>query len=155
MPFAGVMIARRVAGTGGGGTPGDGDGIAPYAGVADWNAPKNTNTILNLRQLQRGPMTEGQPKRNFPVFSTDANDNDAGYYAYPKIYGLATFNEVDQNGNVIGIGSGGWDGAQEDPLDPAKFGPKEVTITIDGIDIPFYVYVQDWPGNGLQYWQVT
>lgn len=152
MPFTSINIGsgrRSGSPDPGGGTPGDGAGITPYAGVADWDAPKNSATILGLQQLQRGPAAD----RTFPLFRTSAEGNDAGYYAYPKIYGLATFNETDENGNIIGIGDGGWDGANGDPI--TTFGPKEVIVVIDGISIPFYVYVMDWPGNGEQWWKVT
>lgn len=148
MGFLGVMLANVAASTGGGGEPGTGEGMQPYIGIADRNAPRNTATILSLRQAQRGP----NPSRVVDVFSITAEGNDGYWFAYPKIYGEATFYEADANGNVIGVGTGGWDGAKGDPF--TQFGPLEVDLVIDGKTIPFYIYVSDWPGLGQMYWKV-
>ena len=40
------------------------------------------------------------------------------------------------------------DGAHGDPIS-GPYGPKEVDVVIDGVTVPMYVYVNDWPGIGL------
>ncbi len=148
MPFMVQLINGASPVSDSGGTD-DGQGILPIIGVADWNAPRTSDTILNLRAMQRGP----NPSRQVPIFNIEAQGNDGYWMAYPKIYGLATFNEVDSNGNIIGIGDGGWDGANGDPI--SFQGPKEVEVVIDGKRIPMYLYMSDWPGLGNSYWRTT
>jgi hypothetical protein len=125
-------------------------GIAPYIGIADYDAPKTTATILNLRDAKRGPNNDN---RLNPLFTLTAEGNDAYYYAYPKEYGLASFMEMDSKGNVIGLGYGGWDGAHGD--NSATLGPVEALITVNGQQVPFYIYVSDWQGLGQTWWRVT
>ena len=150
MPFNSVLVSRRKMSTsGGGGQPGTGEGIHPYIGIANWYSPRTQETILNLRQAQRGP----NPSRMIDSFSIAAEGNDGYWLAYPKIYGPAIFNEIDQNGNIVGIGEGGWDGANGDPY--AMSGPLELDMTIEGVTIPFLLYMSDWPGLGQMYWRVT
>lgn len=149
MPFAGIQIARRVVKSGGGGETGDGDGILPYIGVADWNAPRTGETILSLRQLQRG----ANPSVVAGPFSVQLDGNDGLFMAYPKIYGLARFKSMDRSGSAPPYTyTDTWDmtmdGAHGDPVS-GPYGPVEEEIVIDGIRIPFYIYVNDWPGLGL------
>jgi hypothetical protein len=124
--------------------------IRPFYGVALVDAPRNSSLILSL--TGRGP-TPGS--RNASIISLTANGNYSYYYAYPVSYGEAQFMEVDSNGNIIGLGYGGWDGAGGDPI--SIYGPIIIPgVVADGQPAQdFYVYQSDWPGLGLSYWQVS
>lgn len=123
-------------------------GIFPFYGTADSEAPITEQLVLNLQN--RGPTAS----RLNSLFAVNSSGNDSYFYAYPVSYGEATFQECDANGNVIGIGTGSWDGANGDPIG-GPFGPVVINVTIGGSSIPFYVYESDWPNLGLTYWKVT
>lgn len=132
MPFMNSPLIKRKRSTGGGGgETGDGDGILPYIGIADWDSPRTGETILSLRELQRGP----NPSVVIPPFTVEANDNDGYWLAYPKIYGLARFKYLDDN--MADLYDITWDGAKGNPIELQ--GPVEVEIVIDGVRIPFYI----------------
>jgi hypothetical protein len=63
--------------------------------------------------------------------------------------------EVNSSGAIIGLGYGGWDGAQGDPIN--LYGPVIVSnVVADGQPAQdFYLYESDWPTLGLSYWQVS
>ena len=79
MPFMNLSNHRRIVTSGGGGTPGDGNGVLPYIGVADWNAPRTGATILSLRQLQRG----ANPSKVAGPFSVQLDGIDGLFMAFP------------------------------------------------------------------------
>lgn len=73
-----------------------------------------------------------------------------GYYAHPKSWGVARFEDLDAPGFY-----GAWDGAQNDIQDPAKWGPWEVNATVNGVTEPWLVYRTDHNGLGATRWSIT
>lgn len=153
---------RKATGTPGGPTS-DGYGMLPIIGVADWYAPRNSDTINSLRNVQRGnyagsPLTTVAPFKAggvffVPPFSVDMGyGNDAMWIAYPAVYGEVQWQELDSNYNDYPF-SADLNGAKGDPTDPAKWGPLEVDVVIDGVTIPMYVYINDWPGIGTLHYR--
>lgn len=166
MPFMNNAMTRRwPVDSGGGGDTGDGMGMFPFIGIADWEAPRTGATILGLRDMQRGnygaaPDAPLDQFGNFyiPPFSVDSgNGNDGVWIAYPKVYGEVNYKELTRAGTAPNYTfTDTWDvtlnGAHGDPIS-GPYGPMEVIVTIDGVDIPFYVYVSDWPGTGLLHYR--
>lgn len=157
-----VLKRARVEGVPGGVT-GDGYGLRPYIGIADWYLPRTSETILNLSNLSRGnyetsPNTGTAPFNTsgqffVPPFSANTGSgNDGLWIAYPKIYGQVDWQELDSNFNDYPF-SADLNGANGDPIDSSKWGPKEVIMNIDGVSIPFWLYMNDWPGVGTLYYR--
>lgn len=73
-----------------------------------------------------------------------------GYYAHPKSWGLARFEDKDAPGFP-----GGWDGARNDILDPSKYGPYEVQATVNGVTEAWYIYRTDQPALGNTRWTIS
>lgn len=146
MGFQIALVVRTPLVTGGG-TPGP---IRPYYGVADAGVAKTAAFITSL--TGRGP-TAGS--RLATSISINANGNNSGFYCYPVAYGEAQFMELDANGNIIGLGYGGWDGAGGDPI--SIYGPIIIpNVVAEGQPAQdYYVYQTDWPGIGQTYWQVS
>lgn len=166
MPFMNLAMTRRFpAAPSGGGPSGDGDGVMPIIGIADWDSPRTAATILSLRDVQRGnyagvanPPRDASGNFHIPPFSVDAGSgNDGAWIAFPKVYGEIRFKELTRSGNPGNYTfTDTWDltmdGAHGDPIS-GPYGPKEIIVPIDGIEIPFYVYVSDWPGTGLLHYR--
>lgn len=115
-------------------------GIKPFYGVAAMPADGLNGIAALVPTLSnRGPNAS-------KVIPDIALCQAAGQYlwcAYPKAYGLATF--TDKTNNF----PGGWDGANSPVNGAGSYtGPKEVSITINGQVVPFYVYRTDYAGLG-------
>lgn len=78
------------------------------------------------------------------TFTTSQTAGQYGWYAYPKSYGIMDMAKIKGNGQP---GPGGWDGAQapntRSPSVWGVSGPLEITVTINGSDVPFYLYRTD------------
>lgn len=86
------------------------------------------------------------------TFTLDAGTGTTGQYmvyAYPVSFGKATF--LDTSTNF----TGGWDGAGGDYTNPAKDGPITVSISVNGVATPFYVYKTSRAGIGPKTWVVS
>lgn len=76
------------------------------------------------------------------TFTTTQAVGQYGWYAYPKSFGIMTEAQIKGNGQP---GPGGWDYAKA-PNDRNTTtwnkggGPLEITVTINGSDVPFYLY---------------
>jgi hypothetical protein len=114
--------------------------VYPYYGLADMSATKNEAFILALSS--RGPNAS-----RLSTFTLDAQGPTIKmYYAYPVSYGPATF--VDTSNGF----EGGWDGV----IDPfTNTGPITINVTVDGAQVPFYLYGTDMPNIGAVTWQVN
>ena len=73
-----------------------------------------------------------------------------GYYAHPKSWGTARFEDKDAPGFP-----GGWDGARNDILDPSKYGPYEVQATVNGVTEAWLIYRTDMPALGNTRWTIS
>lgn len=73
-----------------------------------------------------------------------------GYYAHPKAWGVARFEDLDAPGFY-----GAWDGARNNILDPSMWGPFEVQATVNGVTEPWLVYRTDHNGLGATRWSIT
>jgi hypothetical protein len=124
--------------------------IKPFYGVALSTAAKTPSLITGL--ANRGPTGDS---RLANIIGLNSTGNDSYYYAYPVSFGQANFMEVNSSGAIIGLGYGGWDGAQGDPIN--LYGPVIVSnVVADGQPAQdFYLYESDWPTLGLSYWQVS
>lgn len=170
MPFMGSVIARRRMSSGEGPTE-DGYGLRPIIGRKDWYAPRTSESIMSLSDPQNGnyeawyashplqyPNGGTAPfdaNGNFfipPFTVTGLDGNEGMWIAYPKVYGKRTFQELDSNYNDYPFGAS-LEGANGDPTDPSKFGPKEVIVTINGVNYPFWLYMNDWPGMGTLHYR--
>lgn len=78
------------------------------------------------------------------TFTINQAAGQYGWYAYPKSFGLMTQDKIKGNGQP---GPGGWDSAQAPNGRTGSFwgasGPLEITVTINGSDVPFYLYRTD------------
>lgn len=114
--------------------------IAPYYGTADVNSVKDQNLIKSLQYRGVG----GTRNTSFAI---DANGMSTSmFYAYPKLFGLATFYDTQSQFE------GGWDGAS------SGLGPIEVTVNLEGQDIVFYLYQTDHTNLGPaanNQWQIN
>jgi hypothetical protein len=119
--------------------------VYPYYGSGATSAVLNSAFVLAL--AHRGP--NGNRLMN-PMQIIDG-PNISLYYAYPVSYGQAVFTDLGNNFQ------GGWDGAHKDSgVTP---GPVTVSVTVDGVPTPFYVYQSDYPdispASGPTNWSVT
>lgn len=102
----------------------------PSATSADWNS-------FVLALSGRGTVAG---KNN--TFTTTQAVDQYGWYAYPASYGLMTEAQIKGNGQP---GPGGWDYAKAPNTRNtstwnAGGGPLEITVTVNGNDVPFYLY---------------
>lgn len=125
-----------------------GSKLRPYYGVKNYLAERTENNILSLPN--RGSVLG----RHCSYLELHSEENEAFWYAYPKVFGEAVFYETDKDSVIIGLGPGGWDGAKGDPIDPDKWGPLEVPVKIENHILDFYLYISDWPKLGTVYWRV-
>ena len=72
-----------------------------------------------------------------------------GYYAHPKAWGMARFEEDSAKGFY-----GAWDGARNNVLDPSMYGPVEVQATVNGVTEAWYVYRTDQHSLGQTRWNI-
>lgn len=82
-------------------------------------------------------------------FNLQLNNGMYGYYAHPKAWGVARFEDQDAPGFY-----GAWDGAKNDPMDPTKWGPVEVQATVNGVTEAWLVYRTDHSGLGNTRWKI-
>ena len=99
------------------------------------------NTITNKEVA-----TAGSTHR----FSLSTAASQYGYYAHPASWGIVRFMDVDAP-----LGYGGWDGARNNPQNPAQRAPYEVQATVNGVTETWYVYRQDRPNLGTTTWDVS
>lgn len=81
-------------------------------------------------------------------FSINTGSGQYGYVVHPKSFGVMTF--IDLSNNF----EGGWDGAQNDIMNSAKWGPYEFTATVNGVTEQYYVYRKDMPNQGSENWRI-
>lgn len=98
------------------------------------------NNVTNTEVDTAGPTV---------TFSITTGSGQYGYYAHPKSWGVLRF--VDTSNNF----EGGWDGAQNNIMDPRKWGPIEVQATVNGVTEAWYVYRMDMPSQGNTRWNVS
>ena len=113
--------------------------IAPYYGLSTV-AVATSAMVLGL--TGRGP-THGVIDTTFTLNALNGSGNYM-YFAYPASWGTAKFLDVDSNFY------GGWDGANDDPMN--VYGPSLLTVSISGTQVQFYVYRTDYPDLGLCHW---
>lgn len=99
------------------------------------------NTITNTEVS-----TAGSTHR----FSVTTGAGQYGFYAHPKSWGIVRFMDVDAP-----LGYGGWDGARNNPQNPALRDPYEVQATVNGVTEAWYIYRQDRPNLGTTTWDVS
>ena len=116
--------------------------VYPYYGVALASSTKDAAFILGL--TNRGLVGDLTAS-----FTLTASTNEAMFYAYPVSYGVARFEDQA----AIGF-FGGWDGATGDPLNGAV-GPLTINVTINGTEVPFYLYQTDFTNIGTITWHVS
>ena len=114
--------------------------IAPFYGVSTQELA-TSDMVLNL--AYRGP-TAGSVAANITLNAPNGS-NLYQYYAYPASYGPAKFFD--------GTFYGGWDGANNDPMN--VWGPMTISVNYQGKSIPFYVYRTDFPDLGPCTWVVS
>ncbi len=83
-------------------------------------------------------------------FSFTAGVGKFGYFAHPKSWGIARFQDADAP-----IGYGGWDGAHNNPNPGGVFGPYEVNATVNGVTEAWLIYRTDQANLGLCNWNVS
>lgn len=119
--------------------------VAPMYGLISKTAVLNAATVGGLGG-------RGNANTRAFTFSLDAGTGTTGQYmvyAYPVSFGKATFLDTATNF------TGGWDGAGGDYTDPAKDGPITVSISVNGVATPFYVYKTSRAGIGPKTWVVS
>lgn len=81
------------------------------------------------------------------TFTINQTTDQYGWYAYPKSFGLMDQGKIKGNGQP---GPGGWDSAQAPNTRTGSFwgvsGPLEISVTINGSSVPFYLYRTDQKG---------
>jgi hypothetical protein len=117
--------------------------LYPYYGVADMNATKNSAFILAL--ASRGS-NSSRVVPSFSLNSGSAGSTLKGYFASPVSYGFVTFTDL-----ANGL-QGGWDGAKNNPTNMSMLGPITISVPVNGVNIDFYLYGNDWPGLGTITW---
>lgn len=78
------------------------------------------------------------------TFTINQTTSQYGWYAYPKSFGLMDMSKIKGNAQP---GTGGWDSAGAPNTRTGSFwgtsGPIEITVTVNGSDVPFYLYRTD------------
>ena len=116
--------------------------VFPFYGLLPASAQLNEANVLSLPNRGTKGDRTGQ-------FTLTAPSGQSMIYAYPVSYGAANF--LDTSTNF----SGGWDGAGGDPTDPAKDGPLNISINMNGVPTMFYVYKTSRAGIGTKTWVVS
>ena len=116
--------------------------VYPYYGVGNVlsQAQKTGSMITSLQG-------RGAALNRTGTFTLTSGIGQTMYYAYPVSYGQAMFVDL-----AYGM-SGGWDGAHGN--NGLTMGPIIVSVVVNGVSTPFYLYQTDWDNIGTVDWSVS